>query len=53
MIRQFLAMGGYASYVWPAWGLTVLTMASLTVSSWRSFRARQAELKVLQEQAPP
>ena len=41
---NFLAMGGYASYVWPALGATVLVLAVLLVVSARGARAREAEL---------
>ena len=40
-IAEFLAMGGYAAYVWPALGLTAAVMIGLAWQSWR--RLRQEE----------
>lgn len=38
-LREFLAMGGYAGYVWSAYGLTTVV---LTLNWWRA-RRREAE----------
>ena len=46
-IGEFLAMGGYAAYVWPALAVSALVMVALLVFSLRSLRARQAELDAL------
>ena len=46
-IEKFLAMGGYAAYVWPAFGLTALVMIALLVATVRSLRARQSTLDLL------
>jgi heme exporter protein D len=44
-VREFLAMGGYAPYVWSAYGLTaVLLLGNL----WLAFRR---ERQILQELA--
>ena len=51
-LTTYLAMGGYAAYVWPAWSLTALVMLGLLVATWRSNKARDAELKALQELQP-
>ena len=51
-LTTYLAMGGYAAYVWPAWGLTALVMLGLLVATWRTNKAREAELKALQDLQP-
>lgn len=38
---SFFAMGGYAAYVWPAYGLSFVTLVALSLFSWR--RMRRAE----------
>ncbi|WP_159712502.1 heme exporter protein CcmD, partial [Geminicoccus flavidas] len=38
-MAEFLAMGGYAAYVWPAFGFTILVLAGLWVLSLRQMRA--------------
>ncbi|MBL8665538.1 MAG: heme exporter protein CcmD [Alphaproteobacteria bacterium] len=50
-IGKFLEMGGYAAYVWPALGLTVLVLAGLLVASVKSVRRREAELARLEAEA--
>jgi heme exporter protein D len=42
-------MGGYAAYVWPAFGVTALIMVVLLVASSRSVRARERVLKGLEQ----
>jgi heme exporter protein D len=47
-MSEFLAMGGHAAFVWPAWGLTLATLIAFTVSSWRA-RARAAAALAAEE----
>jgi heme exporter protein D len=48
-VREFLAMGGYAAYVWSAFGLTLAVLLGLLWQSWRLARRRDAELAELRE----
>jgi len=48
-VDAFLAMGGYAAYVWPAFGLTLLVLIGLLWQSLRMARQREAELSALRE----
>lgn len=48
-VREFLAMGGYAAYVWPAFGLTLAVLLGLLWQSLRLARRRDAELAALRE----
>lgn len=48
-VDAFLAMGGYAAYVWPAFGLTLLVLLGLLWQSLRMSRQREAELAALRE----
>jgi heme exporter protein D len=47
-MSQFLAMGGYAAFVWPAYGVALLALGGLLIQSLRQYRARQRELERLQ-----
>jgi heme exporter protein D len=38
---EFFAMGGYAAYVWPAYGLSVAALAVLAVASWRALKRNE------------
>ena len=40
-VSEFLDMGGYAGFVWPAFGLTALVMVWLLVASLRRLRANE------------
>ena len=40
-VGEFLAMGGYARYVWPAWGLSALV---LVWNAWSARRLRRDAL---------
>ena len=47
-IADYLSMGGYAAFVWPAFAVAAAVMAALAFVSRRGLRARQAELEALQ-----
>ena len=40
-MSEFLAMGGYGGFVWPAFGLTALVMVWLLVASLRRLRTNE------------
>jgi heme exporter protein D len=52
-LQSFLEMGGYAAYVWPAWGLSLAALAALALLSWRWMRRaeRLAAASTAQHQA--
>lgn len=43
-LSAFWAMGGYATYVWPAFAATAAVLVGLAIASVRSLRAREADL---------
>ena len=45
---DYLAMGGYARFVWPAYGICLAVMLGLLLQSLGTYRARQRELDRLQ-----
>ncbi|MGC2414219.1 MAG: heme exporter protein CcmD, partial [Stellaceae bacterium] len=47
-IESWLAMGGYAGFVWPAYGVTALVLGGLALYSWRRYRASLLALDLLQ-----
>lgn len=51
-ISDYLAMGGYAGFIWPAYGAAVLILIGLVVTSRRELRARQAEVAALEAASP-
>ncbi|HMK67078.1 MAG TPA: heme exporter protein CcmD [Stellaceae bacterium] len=40
-MTEFLEMGGYARFVWPAYGVAVLVLLVMALVSLRSWRRRQ------------
>ncbi len=47
-LEDFLAMGGYAAYVWPALLLTLAVLAWLAWSSLAGLKRTQKSLKALE-----
>jgi heme exporter protein D len=45
----YLAMGGYAAFVWPAYAIATLVLAGLVWQSRHAYRRRQRELDRLQQ----
>jgi heme exporter protein D len=48
-IGAFLAMGGYAAFVWSAYGLALGVPAGLALFSWKRYRDSVAALEGLQQ----
>ena len=48
---SFFDMGGYAAYVWPAFGAAAVIMVALLVLSMRTMRVREAALRALEATA--
>jgi len=47
-LAGFLAMGGYAAYVWPAYGLAAIVLAGMLAWSLGAYRRCRRELERLQ-----
>lgn len=41
-MSEFLAMGGYAAFIWPAYGVATVVLVALLVFSIRTMRQREA-----------
>jgi len=48
VLAGFLAMGGYAQFVWPAYAVAAAVLAGLALAAARRLRARRAELAALE-----
>ena len=46
-VTEFLAMGGYASFVWPSYILAAVVLATLLGLSLRDLRRNENTLKAL------
>ena len=49
-LGAFLAMGGYAGFVWPAYGVALAALGGLAAYSWRRYRESVLTLEQLQQQ---
>ncbi len=49
-MSAFWAMGGYAAYVWPAYGTAALGLGGLALATWRTLRARRREAAALKDE---
>ncbi len=47
-LQDFFAMGGYAAFVWPCFGVTVVLLAGLFVTSKQRLARLEAEVASLQ-----
>ncbi len=47
-LDEFLAMGGYAQYVWPAYAAALLILGTFTLQAVVKHRAARRELDQLQ-----
>jgi heme exporter protein D len=47
-LGSYLAMGGYAAFVWPAYGVALTVLGGLAWHSWRRYRASTDTLEKLQ-----
>ncbi len=45
----FLAMGGYAGFVWPAYGVAFAVLGGVALFSWRRYRESTLTLDRLQQ----
>lgn len=50
-MSEFFDMGGYAAFVWPAYGLTALIMVVVAIISIRAARSTNAAFERLSAQA--
>ena len=49
-LTNYLAMGGYAAWVWPSYGLATLGVLGIVFFTRRSLRAREREFEVLKSE---
>ena len=49
-LAAFLDMGGYAAYVWPAYGLAFVALGGIVIITQRSLKAREAAFDALKRE---
>jgi heme exporter protein D len=48
-LMNWVAMGGYAAFVWPAYGVALVVLGGIAAQSWHRYRASVRELDGLQQ----
>ncbi len=51
-LREFLDMGGYAPFVWGAYGFCAVVLIAMLVQSWRRLRANEETLRRIEAARP-
>ena len=44
----FFAMGGYAAFIWPAYGVSALALIAAAWQCWAAWRAAKKRLEALE-----
>ena len=47
-MSEWLQMGGYAAFVWPAYGIAFVVLGGIALQSWRRYRTSLRDLGRLQ-----
>jgi heme exporter protein D len=50
---SFWQMGGYAAFIWPAYGVSALGLIGAVVWTLRAYSEAKARLKALEEERKP
>jgi heme exporter protein D len=50
LLAQFLAMGGYAAFVWPAYGASLLGLGAAIGLTLRAYARAKASLATLERE---
>ena len=51
-LDQFLAMGGYARFVWPAYAMAVIVLGGFAIDTVVTYRKRQRALDEVEKRRP-
>ena len=49
---SFWQMGGYADFIWPAYGVSALSLIGAIIWTLSAYSAAKARLKALEEKQP-
>lgn len=52
-LNDYLTMGGYAAFVWPAYGVAALILVGFAIDSWRRVTKAEAALRRLEATQGP
>ena len=48
-MSAFFDMGGYAAFVWPAYGVTLVGLGAIVIFTWRAYGRAKAHLAAVEK----
>ena len=48
-MSSFFAMGGYAAFIWPAYGVSAVALVAMIWQSWSAWRIARKKLQALED----
>jgi heme exporter protein D len=51
-MSAFFAMGGYAGFIWPAYGISAAALIAVSWQSWTAWRSAKKRLEELERNRP-
>jgi heme exporter protein D len=48
-MNDFLAMGGYGAFIWPAYGVSLVALIGIVWQSWAAWRVAKKKLDALEQ----
>jgi heme exporter protein D len=48
-MNAFFAMGGYAAFIWPAYGASAIGLLAMVWQCWASWRSAKKKLEALEQ----
>ena len=48
-MSSFFAMGGYAAFIWPAYGVSAVALVAMIWQSWSAWRTARKKLQALED----
>ena len=48
-MSALLNMGGYAAFIWPAYGVSAALLGAAVALTWRAYKRAQAQLAALEK----
>ncbi len=52
-MAHFFAMGGYAAFVWPAYGVSAIGITGMIALTWRDYRRAKSRLAAIESDSRP
>jgi heme exporter protein D len=51
-LAQYFAMGGYAVFIWPSYGLGLILLAGMVIAAYRRMRLAETAIEEVEAASP-